>query len=92
MASTYKIAEMTEGVYQVIGKSEAYITNFGTTYILSVKNLDTNIGCQIFSNAYLTEYIQNNEIPRGGFKMTIRKDIKNKSIIDIENYSKIILF
>ena len=92
MASTYKISELTEGEYQVIGKSKSYVTKYGTTYMLSVIHLLTNTECQVWSNAYLTEYIASNQIPAGGFKIIIKKDVRNKVIVDIENYSRITLF
>ena len=92
MALTYKISELMESEYQVIGKSKAYVTKFGTTYILSLKHILTNAVCQVWSNAYLTEYIGSNQIPAGGFKITIKKDVRNNSIVDIENYSRITLF
>ena len=87
MASTYKITELIEGDYQVIGKSNAYVTKYGTTCILSVRDFNTNIESQVWANAYLMEYIENNKIPAGGFKITIKKDITYKNIVDIPNFS-----
>ena len=87
-SSARKFQSLTvDNKYKVIGKYDIN-TNFGKSYILLVKDYQTNESFELFSTKSITSYIDTRKISVGGFEFIVKMDEKTKlKIPEIENYS-----
>ena len=86
-STTKKVTDLiVNNKYQVIG-FKSINTKFGPTYILKIKDKQTNEQFDMFSNPFIKKYVDEmkDQIPKGvGFEIT-KKDYG----IEIDGYEKV---
>ena len=87
-SSARKFQSLTvDNKYKVIGKYDIN-TKFGQSYILLVKDYQTDESFELFSTKSITSYIDTRKISVGGFEFIVKMDEKTKlKMPEIENYS-----
>ena len=88
MESAHKFQSLTvDCKYKVLGIKPIKI-KFNNSYILLIKDGETNEWFELFSTNYLTKFIDLGNIPAGGFEFKVKYDDHTKfKIPEIDGYT-----